>query len=41
VRLGIETGDQVTLQTPLGDQQVVVDTSNAEVMSPGVYVSLD
>jgi putative ABC transport system permease protein len=38
---GIETGDQVTLQTPLGDQQVTVDTSNAEVMSPGVYVSLD
>jgi putative ABC transport system permease protein len=40
-KLGIETGDQVTLQTPLGDQQVVVDTSNAEVMNPGVYVSLD
>jgi putative ABC transport system permease protein len=40
-KLGIETGDQVTLQTPMGDQQVIVDTSNAEVMSPGVYVSLD
>jgi putative ABC transport system permease protein len=38
---GIETGDQVTLQTPLGNQNVTVDTSNAEVMSPGVYVSLD
>jgi putative ABC transport system permease protein len=38
---GLETGDQVTLQTPLGDRQVTVDTSNAEVMSPGVYVSLD
>ncbi len=38
---GIETGDQVTLQTPVGDRQVVVDTSNAEVMSPSVYVSLD
>ena len=38
---GITTGDQVTLQTPLGDQQVTVDTSNAEVMSPSVYVSLD
>jgi putative ABC transport system permease protein len=38
---GIETGDQVTLQTPLGDRQVTVDTSNAEVMSPGVYVSLE
>jgi len=37
----ITTGDQVTLQTPLGDQQVTVDTSNAEVMSPSVYVSLD
>ncbi len=39
--LSIETGDQVTLQTPLGDQQVTVDASNAEVMSPGVYASLD
>jgi putative ABC transport system permease protein len=38
---GLKTGDQVTLKTPLGDQQVIVDTSNAEVMSPGVYVSLD
>ena len=38
---GVETGDQVTLQTPLGDLQVVVDTSNAEVMSPGVYANLD
>jgi putative ABC transport system permease protein len=37
----LETGDQVTLQTPLGDRQVTVDTSNAEVMSPGIYVSLD
>ena len=37
---GIATGDQVTLQTPLGDQLVTVDTSNAEVMSPSVYVSL-
>ncbi len=38
---GLQTGDQVTLQTPLGSQQVTVDASNAEVMSPGVYVSLD
>jgi putative ABC transport system permease protein len=37
---GIETGDQVTLQTPLGDRQVTVDAANAEVMSPGVYVDL-
>jgi putative ABC transport system permease protein len=38
---GLETGDPVTLQTPLGDRQVTVDATNAEVMSPGVYVSLD
>ena len=39
-KLGVQTGDEITLQTPLGSQQVIVDTSNAEVMSPGVYVSL-
>jgi putative ABC transport system permease protein len=38
---GVETGDRVTLGTPLGDLQVVADTSNAEVMSPGVYAELD
>jgi putative ABC transport system permease protein len=39
-KLGVQTGDEITLQTPLGSQQVIVDTSNSEVMSPGVYVSL-
>jgi putative ABC transport system permease protein len=38
---GLETGDQVTLRTPLGSQEVAVDTSNAEVMSPGAYANLD
>ena len=39
-KLGVQTGDQVTLQTPLGDQQVTVDAANEEVLNPGVYVSL-
>jgi putative ABC transport system permease protein len=39
-KLGVKTGDEITLQTPLGSQDVIVDTSNGEVMSPGVYVSL-
>ncbi|MFN2224846.1 MAG: ABC transporter permease, partial [Anaerolineae bacterium] len=38
---GIETGDTITLRTPLGDRQAIADTSNEEVMSPGVYVGLD
>jgi putative ABC transport system permease protein len=37
----LQSGDTVTLQTPVGDRDVVVDTSNEEVMSPGIYVSLD
>ena len=40
-KLGVQTGDEVTFQTPLGSQRVVVDTSNQEMMSAGVYVSLD
>ncbi|MEJ2212272.1 MAG: FtsX-like permease family protein [Anaerolineae bacterium] len=32
----LQTGDTITLQTPLGDRDVVVDTSNEEVMSPGL-----
>ncbi len=39
-KLGVKTGDEITLQIPLGSQGVIVDTSSGEVMSPGVYVSL-
>ena len=39
-KLGVQTGDEVTFQTPLGPQQVIVDTSNLEVMSAGVYFNL-
>jgi putative ABC transport system permease protein len=38
---GVETGDRITLETPLGDREVVADTRNEEVMSSAVYVSLD
>jgi putative ABC transport system permease protein len=38
---GVKTGDTVTLQTPMGDQSVTINAINDEVMSPGIYVSLD
>jgi len=40
-KLGVQTGDEITLQTPMGSQRVIVDTSNAEMMGAMVYVSLD
>ncbi|MFN2187517.1 MAG: ABC transporter permease [Candidatus Promineifilaceae bacterium] len=39
--LGVQSGDEITLQTPLGDRQVIMDASNEEVLNPGVYVNLD
>jgi putative ABC transport system permease protein len=39
--LGVKTGDEITLQTPLGAWKVRVDTSNDEVMTSGGYVSLN
>lgn len=38
-KLGVETGDKLTVQTPFGAQQVTVEASNSEVMGVGVYVS--
>jgi putative ABC transport system permease protein len=38
--LEVKTGDQVTIQTPFGSADVVVDTSNEEVMGASVYVNL-
>ncbi len=39
--LGVQSGDTVTLETPLGEREAVVETDNKEVMSAGAYVSLD
>ncbi|MEA3441438.1 MAG: FtsX-like permease family protein [Chloroflexota bacterium] len=39
-KLSLQTGDTVTLQTPLGTQQVTVNADNYEVMNAGVYVNL-
>jgi putative ABC transport system permease protein len=38
--LQVQTGDSITLQTPLGSQSVIVDTSNREVMNAGIYAEL-
>ncbi len=38
--LGVQSGDRVTLETPLGDREMVVEAGNEEVMSAGTYVSL-
>ncbi len=40
-KLGVQTGDEVTIQTPMGSQEVVVNTNNREVMAASVYVNLD
>ena len=39
-KLGVQTGDEITLQFPLGSQRVIVDASNNEVMGVSAYVSL-
>jgi putative ABC transport system permease protein len=39
-RLLVKTGDEITVQTPLGSATLQVNADNAEVMSAGAYVSL-
>ncbi len=39
-KLGVHTGETLTLQTPYGSRNVIAETSNREVMSGGAYVNL-
>ncbi|MCO5187182.1 MAG: ABC transporter permease [Anaerolineae bacterium] len=39
-KLGLDTGDTATIETPLGSRKVRVDTSNREMMSVGIYTDL-
>lgn len=39
-QLGVATGDQISIKTPLGGRRVEVVAGNEEVMSGGAYVSL-
>jgi putative ABC transport system permease protein len=39
-KLGVQTGDEITIHSIFGSLQVTVDTSNKDVMGANVYVSL-
>jgi len=39
-KLGVETGENISIRTPMGLHEMIVEAENHEIMSPGIYTNL-